>query len=158
MARRFFRSSIQELETLFKENHNNVDILFSLEEELSHRKTERAARLRNQVEERLVVLRPSPSSREQTSAELPPFRSSQHQSVSSSQEEQQSSHPYSTHSTTPIVDEPPGVGGAPPPLLPPITNQPNDVLLAWTALEVLSPPLTFAQKTWLEVTRKESSL
>jgi len=91
MARRFFRFSIQDLEALFNEKNNNVDALLALEDELSHRKTERAARLRSQVEERLVVLRPKPSSREQTSAEPPPFRSSQQQSVSSSQEEQHTS-------------------------------------------------------------------
>jgi hypothetical protein len=88
MARRFFRFSIQELEALCKEKHNNVDFLLALEEELSHRKTERAARLRNQIEERLVVLRPGTPSREQVSAEPPPPRSSQHQSVTHPHEKQ----------------------------------------------------------------------
>ena len=137
MARRFFRSSIQELEALFKENNNNVDILLALEEELSHRKTERAARLRNQVEERLVGLRPGTSTREQASAEPPPLRPSQHQSVPRPHEEQQSSHPHSLHSKTPVVGVSSGVEGEPPP---PITNRPDDILSAWTALEVLSPP------------------
>ena len=139
MARQFFRSSIQELEALFKENNNNVDILLALEEELSHRKTERAARLRNQVEERLVVLRPGTSSREQASAEPPPPRSSQHQSVPHTNEKQESSRPHSLRPENPVVDLPSGAEGEPPPL-PPITNRPDDVLSAWAALEVLSPP------------------
>ena len=138
MARRFFRSSIQELEVLCKEKHNNVDFLLALEEELGHRKTERAARLRSQVKERLVVLRPGTSSRERVPAEPPPLRSPQHQSVPRHREEQASAHPHSPHSKTPVIGIPSGAQGEPPPL-PPITNRPDDVLSAWTALEVLSP-------------------
>ena len=145
MARRFFRSSIYELEALFKEKNNNVDILLALEEEVSHRKTERAARLRNQVKERLVVLRPGTSSREQASAGPQSLQSFQHQSVSGTHEEQQSSHPHILHPETPVVSIPSSAEGEPSPL-PPITNRPDDVLSAWTALEVLSPQLY----TWPE--------
>lgn len=139
MARRFFRSSIQELEALCKENHNNVDFLLTLQEELSHRKTERAARLRDQIEERLVVLRPGPPSREQVFEEPPPHRPSQQQSVLHPHEKQESSHLHSLRPENPVIGKPSGGVGEPPPL-PPITNRPDDVLSAWTALEVLSPP------------------
>ncbi len=139
MARRFFRSSIQELEALCKEKHNNVDFLLVLEEELSHRKTERAARLRNQITERLAVLRPRTPSREQVSAEPPPPQSSQHQSVPHPHEKQEPSHPHPLRPENPVVSLPSWGEGEPPPL-PPITNRPDDVLSAWTALEVLSPP------------------
>ena len=139
MARRFFRSSIQDLEALFNEKNNNVDTLLALEEELSHRKTERAARLRIQVEESLVVLRPGTPSREQISTEPPPPRSSRHQSVPHPHEKQEPSHPHSLRPESPVVSLPSGGEGEPQPL-PPITNRPDDVLSAWTALEVLSPP------------------
>ena len=139
MARRFFRSSIQDLEALFNEKNNNVDTLLALEEELSHRKTERAARLRNQIEKRLVVLRPGTPSREQVSAEPPLPRSSQHQSVPHPHEKQEPPHPHSLRPENSVVGLPSGGEGEPPPL-PLITNRPDDVLSAWTALEVLSPP------------------
>ena len=139
MARQFFRSSIQELEALFKEKNNNADTLLALQEELSHRTTERAARLRNQVEKKLVVLKPGASSREQVSPEPPPLQSFQHQSVSRPHEEQQLPHSHSLHSKTPVVGVPSEAEGKSPPL-PPITNRPDNVLLAWTTMEVLSPP------------------
>jgi len=141
MARRFFRSSIQELEGLFKDKNSNVEILFALQEELCHRKSERAARLRNQVEERLAVLRPGTSSRAQVLQNPPPLRSSQNQPASRPHEEQLSPHPHSSPSMTSGVGESSGAKEGPPlPPVPPITNRPADVLAAWTALEVLSPP------------------
>jgi len=108
MARRFFRSSIQELEALCKEKHNNVDFLLVLEEELSHRKTERAARLRNQITERLAVFRPRTPSREQVSAEPPPPQSSQHQSVPHPHGKQEPSHPHPLRPENPVVSLPSG--------------------------------------------------
>ena len=45
MAQQFFRSSIPELEALFKEQSDSVELLQALQEELTRRKTKRAARL-----------------------------------------------------------------------------------------------------------------
>lgn len=142
MARTFFSSSIQKLEALFKEQNDSLELLHALQEELTHRKTERAARLRAQVTERLTALSSATSSREQTSQELPLFPPHQHQSASRSYEEQPSHRPESPPAKAPAPSETPRAGArtVPPPPLPPITNQPEDILSAWTALEVLSPP------------------
>lgn len=76
MARQFFRTSIQELEALFKERNNSVDVLLALQEELSHRTTECAGRLRTQVGERLANLqlkapRPKPVPEKSSSGRSP---------------------------------------------------------------------------------------
>lgn len=65
------KSSIQELERLFEEETNNPEVLLTLQEGLTSRKTERAGRLRNRVRERLVRLKSGPSSGEQKSPTLP---------------------------------------------------------------------------------------
>ena len=49
MNRRYFHSSIHELETLFENSKDDRSVLEALEEELAHRKTERAAKLRRRV-------------------------------------------------------------------------------------------------------------
>jgi transcriptional regulator with GAF, ATPase, and Fis domain len=64
IERPFFNSSIQELETLFKERYGNLELLQTLQEELTHRKKKRASILRAQVTERLAVLISGFSSRE----------------------------------------------------------------------------------------------
>jgi hypothetical protein len=142
MARTFFSSSIQELEALFSEQNDSLELLHALQAELTHRKTERAARLRTQVTERLTALRSGISSREQTSQELPLFPQHHHQSASRSHEEPPSHHPQPLPAAAPAPSETPRAEGrtTPPPPLPPITNRPGEVLSAWTALEVLSPP------------------
>src|SRR4026207_1251354 len=57
MARKYFRSSIQELEMLLKDQKDSIDVLQAIEDELTHRTTARAARLRNRVTDRLADLR-----------------------------------------------------------------------------------------------------
>jgi hypothetical protein len=42
MNRRYFRSSIDELETLFENRKDDGSLLKALQDELAHRKTERA--------------------------------------------------------------------------------------------------------------------
>jgi hypothetical protein len=132
MARTFFKSSIQDLEALFKRENDNLKLLQALHEELTHRKTLRAARLRNQVMARLTALKTETSSREQSSQE----------SASSSDEEPPSHSSQASPNKTSATSESPQAEArtAPPSPLPPITNGPEDILSAWTALEVLSPP------------------
>jgi hypothetical protein len=142
MARTFFYSSIQELEAFFKEQNDNLELLRALQEELTHRRTERAARLRNQVMERLTALSSATLSREQTTQELPLFPPHRHLLASHSHEEQPSHRLEPPPAKAPAPSETPRaeVRTAPPPPSPPITNRPEEVLSAWTALEVLSPP------------------
>lgn len=140
MDRKFFHRSIYELEAMFKERNDDVALLRALEEELTHRKTERAARLRDKVAERLRSLSDAASPRTQTSQSRPRSTLSGYPSSSPSFNEGQSHRPQSR---TPITSETSYVGApaAPPAPLPPITNRPEHILAAWTALEVLSPPV-----------------
>ena len=143
MTRRYFHSSIQELEALLNEHENNVQVLHALQEELKHRTTERAARLSNRVMERLRGSKTATSSPEpQNSFEFSLFPSDQHQPPSRSHLAQASllsqrsvAKPSITSETLRVL-----IRNEPPKPLPPITSQPEEVLSAWTALEVLSPP------------------
>lgn len=49
MTRRYIKSPIDELETLFKENLHNIQVLGELREELSFRATDRAKLLERQI-------------------------------------------------------------------------------------------------------------
>jgi len=140
MARKYFRSSIQELEMLLKDQKDSIDVLQAIEDELTHRTTDRAARLRNRVTDRLADLRkeahkatsqepprvpshqPPPTSRMDEKQVLPPPQIQPARTISASE----------TSRTKPRMEQQPP--------LPPITNRPDEVLSAWTALEVLSPP------------------
>ena len=138
MARQFFRSSIQELEALFKENNNNVDILLALEEELSHRKIKRAVKLRTQVGERLAILQPKAPWPKPVPEKSSSGRSPDDQSGSRPHEKHLSSQSPPTFPESPSKGGPSGIDRKLPPP-PPMTNRPGDVLSAWTATEVLSP-------------------
>jgi multidrug resistance efflux pump len=56
MNRRYFRSSIHELESLFEHRKDDSSVLDALEHELAHRTTERAAKLRRRVAMRRTEL------------------------------------------------------------------------------------------------------
>ena len=142
MARKFFHSSVQELEVLFKEQNKSIELLEALQEELTHRKTERAAKLRSQVAERLTALKGETSSRERSPQKPPIPPPDQHQSASLSPEGQPKPYPQPLPTKAPDTKEKPGTvaNTIPPPPLPPVTNRPKEILAAWTALEVLSPP------------------
>ena len=56
MNRRYFCSSIDELETLFENRKDDGSLLKALQDELAHRKTERAVKLRHCVAMRLTQL------------------------------------------------------------------------------------------------------
>lgn len=70
MTRRYFYSSIHELETLFEDRIDDGSVLKALEGELTHRRTERAAKLRHRVSMRLMQLAISSSSLKQQSLEF----------------------------------------------------------------------------------------
>jgi hypothetical protein len=119
MPRIFFHSSIDELEALFQEKKDNVKFLRDLEDELRHRTTQRATKLHNQVVAHLQVMRAEPLQGRQAnqSPKLPLNEFSQIEKPPQPNPKlMQQSAPLST------------------------SNRPEDILSAWTALEVLSPP------------------
>jgi hypothetical protein len=142
MTRKYFHSSIQELEASLNEHEGDVQVLRALQEELKHRTTERAARLRNRVMERLTASTSATSLPEpQNSFKFSLFPSSLHQPPAPSHSEQasiRSQRPVAKPATT-IETLRVAIRNEPPRPLPPITNQPDKILSAWTALEVLSP-------------------
>lgn len=142
MARPLLASSIQELEALYRNHSESEQHLRALHNELTHRKTERAAKLRSQVEERLAELNSEPPSRAQHSQGPPPVTPRQNQSRSRPVERQPIPPPTPRPDTGRISTETRRAEtrtSAPSPF-PQITNRPEDILSAWTALEVLSPP------------------
>ena len=140
MVRKYFSSSIESLEAIFKEKNDKLQILEALKEELEHRKTKRSERLRDQVNERIVSLRAQSATGTQSSQDSP--RSSPHspQSEPASQNEPPQSSTRPPHAKSGPTRENSGAGertaSSP---VPPITDHPEEILSAWTALEVLSP-------------------
>ena len=137
MARRFSRFTIHELEALFAEKYSDVVTLVELQDELSHRKSERAGRLRTQVRERLAILQPDASAQKPFPENLSPRRSSDDQSGSRPHEKYPSSQSPPASPESLSREGSWGTDREPPP--PPITNQPHDILSAWTAMELISP-------------------
>lgn len=125
---------------LFKDQNDSIDVLQAIHDELTHRTTDRAARLRNRVTDRLVVL--GKGAHKETSQEPPRVPSHQPPPMSRVYEEQVLPPPQIQAATTISASETsrtePRMVQQPP--LPSITNRSEEVLSAWTALEVLSPP------------------
>jgi hypothetical protein len=125
MSRPFFKSGIGDLEAAFDRGRNNPEFLLKLIDELSHRSTDRAARLKARAVQALGTLRQFSDQR-------------------ISPDGQANARP----SAAPVVPESPPLPAAPTiehaaasrKPMPPISNSPDAVLSAWTALEVLSPP------------------
>lgn len=122
--RPYLKKSIVELEQLFEQNPKNSDILLQLLEELEHRSTKRAVSLKQRVAESLQAF----ISQKSFADDFP---------------EKPSKKETDTHSTkqTNAQTETP----TPPPSKPifsqesTLINDAQNVLRAWTALEVLSP-------------------
>jgi hypothetical protein len=142
MTRRYFHSSIHELETLFENRKDDGSVLKALEDELTHRKTERAEKLRHRVSMHLTQLGIFTSSSmlkqhpldsgsvpvnvndgivQPRADTLMAPKKSAHDSerVSTTLQAWQKNHSQQAVS--------------------PITNAPESILSAWIALEVLSP-------------------
>jgi hypothetical protein len=125
MSRPFFKSGIGDLEEAFDRERNDPEFLLKLIDELSHRSTDRAARLKARAVQALGTLRQFSDQR-------------------NSPEGQANARP----SAASVLPEVPPLPAAPKiehaaavrTPMPPISNSPDAVLSAWTALEVLSPP------------------
>lgn len=136
MARRFFRSSIKELEALFEQENSNRDILLALQEELTHRNSVRAGRLHRRVEEKLAILHSGEPLPNLDPEKTPRDQAPDDRSRRRPDEKPPSSPPPPVPPEGPSGDGPSGPEGK---LPPPSTNRPDDILSAWSAMEVLSP-------------------
>src|SRR6185369_4973556 len=134
MARRvvrpFFNSSIEDLDQEFGRGETDAECLLRLVHELSHRTTPKALALKARVEKALETVEPSQNSQSGiSSAPSPPPR------PPTSAEASPRSSPLSPEETDAPVqvfvrEDLPSSG---------VTNAPDAILDAWTALEVLSP-------------------
>jgi ABC-type polysaccharide/polyol phosphate transport system, ATPase component len=135
MTRPYFQASIEELEAAFNSRRQDSVFLAALLDELGHRTTLRARRLRQQVQQQI-----------DRSSERSGAATGRQRAIKPKPE------PTSLPPQTPLAEAPP-VDRRVPSEYPPNTNMPEQVLSAWTALEVLSPP-TFtrpedlASKRW----------
>lgn len=146
MNRKYFRSSIDELENLFENQRDDGSALVALKDELEHRKTERAAKLRRRVETRLAQLEISNSTPtlEQPSLQFGSVQANECNSIVQPAGDILMSAQESTNnsdSINPTLHARFNKHGRD--KTPTITNEPESILSAWTALEVLSPPLPF---------------
>ncbi|MEW6303787.1 MAG: AAA domain-containing protein [Verrucomicrobiota bacterium] len=129
MARKYIRYSIYQLEAAFERCQNDPSFLRDLLEELSHRKTERAAKLHQKATNRFNLLCATASAIDgehvpRQPADEPPLAPS-------------------VKAVLPCLAIPAPASQLvkiePLPPIPPVTNKAHEILSAWTALEVLSP-------------------
>lgn len=143
MNRKYFRSSIDELETLFETQDNDGSVLQAIQDELAHRKTERAARLLRRIVRRLTELGFSTAA---STAQERSFRFERVLNIESDLfgdacadtlfvPQKSSDDPDSSSSALRARVKTQSQRA-----ISPLTNTPESILSAWTALEVLSPP------------------
>ena len=126
MDRPFFNSAIAELEREFETRPGDVALLETLEAELVHRQTPRGRALATKVAASLAKIAASRSAARQA----PPTQSA----ATAAGARRESAPPASGVGSKPTAPKPD------PKPYPPVTNTPDGILSAWTALEVLSPP------------------
>jgi hypothetical protein len=130
------------LETLFENRKDDISVLKALQEELAHRKTERAAKLRDRVMMRLTQLGicTSASGLQQHSLQFKgvpntksePIVKAYADTLTAPQKSDNQPDPTKTALRALVNDHSQRA-------IPPLTNAPESILSAWTALEVLSP-------------------
>lgn len=119
-SRPYFNKSIDDLETIFTTSPDDAAVCQTILNELGHRTTPRAQKLREEIAAARPASRPThtqPTTARGTSQAKEPSRPS-------------------PASPPPPSDKRPRSAPGP---KPPVTNDPQNVLRAWTALEVLSP-------------------
>ncbi|CAA2142178.1 hypothetical protein [Hyphomicrobium sp. ghe19] len=140
MSRPFFKSSIETLEREFSARKSDTEFLETLRDELEYRSTNRAARLRKSVEDILYQtgddgLPNSESSNEEEERPVDASTAAAESEVLEKLEDQDNRE-----------DPPEPSEAAKPNTRPfrikpaPITDDPEAILAAWSALEILSPP------------------
>ncbi|QIG47069.1 hypothetical protein G5V57_04500 [Nordella sp. HKS 07] len=135
-SRPLLKKGIAELEKLFDQNRDDPQFLKTLLAELSERKVPRARELHRRALQAVSVSRETPKAK----AEIEAARESRARVAASSRAAAAIPPEQSAHAAEPIKE--PQIRGpvriAPEP--PPVTNKATDILGAWTAMEVLSPP------------------
>ncbi len=129
MARPLFKNSIAELEAAFDRRLGDPAFMDALADELAHRSTDRAKRLRAAVDSERAKLIGSRTDAAPKTPSPPATRRADDARLPSSPEPSQPSRDDGRSRREPVRRE-----------FPPITNAPDGILTAWTALEVLSPP------------------
>ncbi len=124
VSRPYLQKSIKDLEALFVQNGGDVEVLASLEDELDHRKTPRALALKKKI---IAAYESVPARKPEHYTEPAP------KSQQKIEAKRQTFEPKVTAKakTTLKRDD---LGPKPT-----VANAPQDILRAWTALEVLSP-------------------
>lgn len=128
--RPYFNESILQLESRFQQAQMDIEILQSLDHELRHRKTDRAAELQTKITEALLGLRFHLKKANDESRAIPtPTGSRYSESVGQPKSAQSTRHrvPIEHWSTLPSLATPES------------ENEPAAIISAWTALEALSP-------------------
>ncbi len=111
MKRPFFNKSITDLEGAYKDGYKNPDLLKILLDELNHRSTKRSDKLKQQIKNAIS-------------------ENNLHKRVDIKDDV----------TLKPIQKVEPASPAIPRQEIPKIENKPEDILSAWSALEVLSPP------------------
>jgi len=143
MNRRYFHSSIHELETLFENRKDDGFVLKALQDELAHRKTERAVKLRSRVARRLTQLGvcSSKSKLQEHSVQFEQVPNIKSDGIVEACADLLMVQPKSVDQPYPISTTLQAqVKNHSQRAIPRITNAPESILSAWSALEVLSPP------------------
>jgi hypothetical protein len=137
MSRPFFKCSIETLEREFSERKSDAEFLEVLRDELEYRSTNRAARLRKSVEDALYKAEGDAPQRSEEESEAPIDAASaatDDDVLEKSEEQDYHEDPPEHHETAQSNAQPFTIKPAP------ITDNPEAVLTAWSALEILSPP------------------
>ena len=119
-ARPYFKKSIVELEKAYQTHQNDPDFCKTLLDELSHRSTQRAQHLRTKIE---AANDKRPKQRQETQKEPWIIEPAKHENEEPPLESEEAV-------PRPRVEVKPK---------PAVTNDPQNILRTWTALEVLSP-------------------
>ncbi len=133
MSRPLLSSSIEAMEALFVQSGSNAVQLRQLYEELAYRTTKRAAKLRLQVEKQLESPKVKPPVNKLPEQIPIPLSSPSPEKPASPQPAPKAQMPATPQVCCKQNDS------KEPQAFPPITNRPENILSAWTALEVLSP-------------------
>jgi hypothetical protein len=144
--RPYFRHSISELEALFTNSQTERQVLHALDRELSHRATDRAARLRADVSNALATCASTEDGhgvglKDGTQySGSPPTASIAEPPVAMNSMEPvhwmaDKTRPPAHDPIPPTID----LGALPSLAIPTATNEPRAIIGAWTALEALAP-------------------